>query len=61
MAWKFYCLKDKLYFYYNIDADNESLPYMYAITDIIGNLLYSKLDESLDFAPGNYPSFHLII
>jgi len=57
MAWKFYCLKDKLYFYYNIDADNESLPYMYAITDIIGNLLYSKLDESLDFAPGNYPSF----
>ena len=23
----------------------------------IGNLLYSKLDESLDFAPGNYPSF----
>ena len=56
-AWKFYYLKDRLYFYYNVDVDNESLPYMYAITDTIGNLLYSKLDESLDFAPGNYPSF----
>ena len=56
-AWKFYYLKDKFYFYYLVNADSESPPYMYAITDTIGNLLYSKLDESLHFTPGNYPSF----
>ena len=56
-AWKFYYLKDRLCFYYNVNVDNESLPYMYALTDTIGNLLYSKLDNSLHFAPGNYPAF----
>ena len=56
-AWSFYYLKDKFYFYYSVDADNESHPYMYAITDTIGNLLTSKRDESLDFAPGRYPTF----
>ena len=56
-AWTFYYLKDKFYFYYLVNADSESPPYMYAITDTIGNLLYSKLDESLHFTPGNYPSF----
>ena len=56
-AWKFYYLEDKFYFYYLVNADSESAPYMYAITDTIGNLLYSKLDESLHFSPGNYPSF----
>ena len=30
-AWKFYYLKDRLYFYYNVDVDNESLPYMYCL------------------------------
>ena len=35
-AWSFYYLKDKFYFYYCIDADNESQPYMYAITDTMG-------------------------
>ena len=31
---------------------------MYAVTDTIGNLLSFKQDESLHFAPGNYPSFN---
>ena len=48
-AWKFYYLKDRLYFYYNVDVDNESLPYMYAITDIIGNLLLKESNLS-DYA-----------
>ncbi|WP_294611037.1 6-bladed beta-propeller [uncultured Bacteroides sp.] len=56
-AWSFYYLKDKFYFYYCVDADNESQSYMYAITDTMGNLLSSKRDESLHFASGSYPSF----
>lgn len=56
-AWKFYYLKDKFYFYYRIDADDEIRPYMYAITDTVGNLLSSKQDESLHFSPGSHPSF----
>ena len=56
-AWKFYYLKDRLYFYYRVDADDEIQPYMYAVTDTIGNLLASKQDESLHFVPGKYPSF----
>ncbi|EKU89543.1 6-bladed beta-propeller [Bacteroides oleiciplenus] len=56
-AWSFYYLKDKFYFYYTVDADDESQFYMYAITDTIGNLLASKRDESLHFTSGNYPSF----
>ena len=54
-AWKFYYLNNKLYFYYR---GGESVPYMYAITDTVGNLLSSKRDESLFFTPGNYPSFN---
>ena len=55
-AWKFYHLKDRLYFYYTVLA-GESSPYIYAITDTIGNLLSLKRDESLHFAQGNYYSF----
>lgn len=40
-AWKFYHLKDRLYFYYTVIA-GESSPYIYAITDTIGNLLSSR-------------------
>lgn len=54
--WKFYYLKDRLYFYYTVNA-GESHPYMYAITDTIGNLLTFKRDESLHFVQGNYHSF----
>ena len=60
-AWKFYYLEDKFYFYYLVNADSESAPYMYAITDTIGNLLYSKLDESLHFLQGTIQVFRLII
>lgn len=57
LAWKFYYLKGKLFFYYSVNADDESQSYMYAITDTIGNLLSSKRDEGLHFAPGNHPYF----
>ncbi len=62
-AWKFYYMKDKFYFYYTVAASGELLPYTYAITDTIGNLLSSKQDESIHFAPGDYclsfPSDHV--
>lgn len=58
-ASNFYCLKDRLYFYYKVIA-GESEPYIYAITDTVGNLLSSKRDESLHFVPGNYYSFPLL-
>lgn len=58
-AWKFYYLKDRLYLYYSVSA-GESQPYIYAITDTLGNLLFSKRDESLHFAPGNYYGFSSI-
>lgn len=56
-AWRFYYMNDKFYFYYIVDADDESQPYMYAITDTTGHLLSSKRDESLHFPPGSHPSF----
>lgn len=55
-VWKFYYFKGRFYFYYKVYA-GESQPYIYAITDTVGNLLSSKRDESLHFAQGNYYSF----
>lgn len=55
-AIKFYFLKDKLYFYYKVDA-GESQPYIYALTDTVGNLLSYKRDESVRFALSNSYSF----
>lgn len=62
LAWKFYYIKDKLYFFYSVDADDELPSYMYAITDTVGNLLSYKRDESVHFTPGNnlyFPSDHV--
>lgn len=62
LAWKFYYIKDKLYFYYSVDADDSLLPYMYAVTDTMGNLLSSRRDESLHFTQRSnlyFPSDHV--